>query len=90
MAYGTGNVPSMLMRRIGSGKMLVVGDTAFAMNKNLEIESGAAFEGLRENPDFWRWLITDLREQPHWTPPDPRPAASVTHAAPPAPEEPPP
>ncbi|MHC4899509.1 MAG: DUF4350 domain-containing protein [Planctomycetota bacterium] len=71
LAYGTGNHPTMLMRRIGKGAVVVVGDSAFALNKNLEIESGAAFEGMRENPDFWRWLLTDLWEQEAWIPPRP-------------------
>jgi hypothetical protein len=61
----------MLMSRIGKGAVVVVGDSAFALNKNLEIESGAAFEGMRENPDFWRWLLTDLWEQEAWIPPRP-------------------
>jgi hypothetical protein len=39
------------------------------MNKNLEQESGQPFEGLRENADFWRWLITLLRDEPMWIPP---------------------
>jgi hypothetical protein len=59
------------MRRIGKGKVVVVGDTAFAMNKNLEIEGGQPFEGMRENPHFWRWLLTYLRDRPRWVPPDP-------------------
>jgi hypothetical protein len=69
MAYGKGNRPVMVMRRFGTGKALLIGDTCFAMNKNLEWENGASFEGLRENADFWRWLLTVLREQPMWVPP---------------------
>ncbi|MCE9613124.1 MAG: hypothetical protein K8T26_02540 [Lentisphaerae bacterium] len=77
LAYGKGNLATILMRNIGRGKMIVVGDSAFAMNKNLEVEGGQPFEGMRENPDFWRWLFTDLRDQPHWVPPNP----ADTHAA---------
>ncbi len=69
MAYGKGNRPVMVMRRFGTGKVLLIGDTCFAMNKNLEWENGAPFEGLRENADFWRWLLTVLRDQPMWVPP---------------------
>jgi hypothetical protein len=68
-AYGRDNRPVMVMRRFGKGIVLLVGDTCFAMNKNLEYENGAAFEGLRENADFWRWLLTILRNQPMWVPP---------------------
>jgi hypothetical protein len=77
LAYGTGNRPAMLMRRIGKGAVVVVGDSAFPLNKNLEIEGGQPFGGLRENPHFWRWLLSDLRKDPQnpqvWTPPPPTP-----------------
>lgn len=71
LAYAQGSQPVILVRNFGHGKVMVVGDTAFAMNKNLEVESGDAFEGMRENPHFWRWLLTYLRDQPMWIPPDP-------------------
>ncbi len=73
LAYGTGNHPVILMRRVGLGKFVVVGDTGFAMNKNLEIEGGQAFEGMRENPHFWRWFLGVLRDQEPWIPPRPVP-----------------
>ena len=57
------------MRRFGAGRVLLIGDTCFAMNMNLEYESGAPFEGLRENADFWRWLFTMIRGEPMWVPP---------------------
>jgi hypothetical protein len=69
MAYGRDNRPMIIMRRIGKGTVLLIGDTCFAMNKNLEYENGAPFEGLRENADFWRWLLTVLRNEPMWIPP---------------------
>lgn len=68
MAYGSENRPVMILRRVGSGKVVVVGDTGFAMSKNLEYEDGSPFEGLRENADFWRWFITRMRDQPMWVP----------------------
>ncbi len=57
------------MQRSGKGTVVLVGDTCFAMNKNLEYESGTAFEGLRENADFWRWLLSFLRGETMWIPP---------------------
>ena len=69
IAYGRDNQPVIMWRRVGTGKVVVVGDTCFAMNKNLEQESGQPFEGLRENADFWRWLIALLRDEPLWIPP---------------------
>ncbi len=68
IAYGRDNQPVILLHRIGQGKVVLVGDTGFAMNKNLEWEGGEPFEGLRENADFWRWLLTVLREEPMWLP----------------------
>jgi hypothetical protein len=64
----------ILMRRIGRGKAVVVADTHFAPNKNLEREGGQPFEGMRENADFWRWFLDYLNDQPAWTPPKPKPA----------------
>jgi hypothetical protein len=70
IAYGRNNVPVIIMRKFGKGKVTVIGDTCFAMNKNLEWEGGEAFEDMRENADFWRWFITVLRDQEgSWIPP---------------------
>ena len=69
IAYGRDNLPVMVMRRVGEGKVVVIGDTRFATNDNLEREDGEPFEGLRENADFWRWFLTQLREEPAWVPP---------------------
>lgn len=69
IAYGHNNLPVIIMRRLGAGKIVVIGDTCFVMNKNLEWEGGEPFEGMRENADFWRWFITQLRDQEMWIPP---------------------
>jgi hypothetical protein len=69
IAYGRDNLPVIVLRRIGAGKVVVIGDTRFATNDNLEREDGEPFEGLRENADFWRWFLTVLRDQPPWIPP---------------------
>lgn len=91
LAYGprdplTGRYPTViLMRRLGRGKVVVVADSEFATNKNLENEGGQPFEGLRENADFWRWLITYLNDQPAWRPPRPVPEKPAAPAGTPAP-----
>ncbi len=69
IAYGRDNLPVIAMRRIGAGKVVVIGDTRFATNDNLEREDGEPFEGLRENADFWRWFLTQVRDQTPWIPP---------------------
>jgi len=53
-------VPVIVVRRVGKGLVAVIGDTCFAMNKNLEREDGSPFEGLRENAVFWRWFLALL------------------------------
>lgn len=47
LAYGRGNVPVIVRRRVGHGKVVLVGDTGFAMNKNLERIDGLPMEGIR-------------------------------------------
>jgi hypothetical protein len=75
----------ILMRPIGRGKAVVIADSEFATNQNLEHEGGQPFEGMRENADFWRWLLSYLTDQPVWVPPKPVPPAALTNAPAPAP-----
>ncbi|MEI7837945.1 MAG: DUF4350 domain-containing protein, partial [Planctomycetota bacterium] len=86
IANGPGEKPAILMQKVGKGKVVVIGDTCFAMNKNLEQEGGQPFEGMRENADFWRWFLGYLTDRPGWLPSPPPPPAAP--AAPPAPEPP--
>jgi hypothetical protein len=69
IAYGRNEVPVIILRRVGRGTIVVIGDTCFAMNKNLERQDGSPIEGMRENAHFWRWFITVLRDEPMWIPP---------------------
>ncbi len=69
IAYGLNNLPVITLRQLGAGKVVVIGDTCFVANMNLEWEGGEPFEGMRENADFWRWFITQLRDQEMWIPP---------------------
>jgi len=69
IAYGKNNRPVIMMRELGAGRAILIGDACFATNKNLENENGAPFEGLRENADFWRWLMTLVRDEQVWVPP---------------------
>jgi hypothetical protein len=71
IAFGPDDLPVILMRRIGKGKVLLVGDTGFALNKNLEHEGGEPFEGMRENADFWRWMLGVLTDREPWLPQPP-------------------
>lgn len=69
ITYGHDNLPVIILRQLGAGKVVVIGDTGFVTNRNLEWEGGQPFEGMRENADFWRWFITQLRDQEMWIPP---------------------
>jgi hypothetical protein len=69
IARGHGDVPVIVVEQVGKGKFVVVGDSGFVLNKNLEREDGQPIDGLRENADFWRWFLTVLRDQPAWIPP---------------------
>ncbi|MCX5682263.1 MAG: hypothetical protein NT049_01070, partial [Planctomycetota bacterium] len=73
IAYGPDETTVILLRRIGKGKVLLVGDACFVENKNLEYEGGEPFEGMRENADFWRWMIDVLADRPAWQPHAPLP-----------------
>jgi hypothetical protein len=56
------DLPLIVLRRYRQGLVVVVGDTAFAQNRNLENRDGSPFEGMRENAVFWRWLLAMLRD----------------------------
>jgi len=56
------DVPLIVVLRYGEGLVTVIGDSGFAMNKNLEVEGGFPFEGMRENAVFWRWFLSLLRQ----------------------------
>jgi len=81
IARGVDGLPIAAWRRIGKGKVLVIGDSGFALNQNLERRDGGPIEGQRRNAHFWRWLITVLRDEPAWIPiedaPGPKPGAPV-------------
>jgi len=62
------------------GKVVLIGDSYFATNQNLEYVGGWPIEGKRENADFWRWLLADLTDGDKWLPKPPPPPE------PPAPE----
>jgi hypothetical protein len=79
--------------RFKKGRVVVVGDTGFAMNKNLEREGGQPFDGMYENAHFWRWFLVHLvggrgvaDGQPEpWYPPNPADPATWRPAMPPMP-----
>jgi hypothetical protein len=74
----------IVVRRLRRGVVAVIGDTCFAMMKNLENEDGSPIEGLRENAVFWRWFLASLGGGEPWYPPKPQIEAPVGGVVPPA------
>jgi len=69
LVYGENDQPIVVTRRVGRGSIVVIGDSEFALNKNLEYVTGDAFEGRYENADFWRWLLSRITNRSEWVPP---------------------
>jgi hypothetical protein len=61
--------PIVVARQIGRGRVVVIGDTCFALNKNLEYIGGQPFGGRYDNAHFWRWLLGHVALAPAWSPP---------------------
>jgi len=83
--------PTIVMRSVGKGAVLVIGDTYFATNENLE---WGPVQPTMENVVFWRWMLSRVIG-PEWLPPKPEadtstpeePPAEETPAKPPPDEE---
>lgn len=74
--------PIVISRKIGRGELIVVGDTYFAANRNLEYAGGEPFDGRYDNADFWRWLISRSTEKEAWSPPPPSPPEAADQSEP--------
>ena len=61
--------PIVAISSVGQGVAIVIGDTAFALNKTLENVDGSTLAGNRMNAHFWRWLIGQLPGREPWLPP---------------------
>ena len=70
VAGGVGKSPAAVSVGVGKGRIVLIGDSLFAANRNLENEVGLPWDGVRENAAFWRWLIARLRDRQDWLPPD--------------------
>ena len=61
----------VIAQAVGRGTVVLIGDSRFALNKNLEYVGGQPFEYGHENAHFWRWLISRISGQKEWVPPPP-------------------
>jgi len=80
LVFGFHELPVIGARYVGEGAAVLIGDTEFAMNKNLEYVGGEPFDGGRENAHFWRWLLARLTDRPPWIPPKPQGGAALEAA----------
>jgi hypothetical protein len=59
------------MMSLGRGKVFVIGDTGFALNKNLENAAGTPTADRGENAHFWRWFLAYYATgESSWSPPN--------------------
>jgi hypothetical protein len=65
--------PLVVSREIGAGRVILIGDTNFGLNKNLEYATGEPFRGRYENAHYWRWLFSRVLDREEWLPPEPPP-----------------
>jgi len=65
--------PLVISQSLGKkgGKIVLIGDSRFALNHNHGYYDGRMTEGVTENADFWRWFLTKITGRPEWFPPDP-------------------
>jgi len=52
VANSGNDLPVILKRKFGEGIVVLVGDSDFAMNKNMELRRRQPIEGMHENSDF--------------------------------------
>jgi hypothetical protein len=69
LVYGMRDEPIVVQRVVGQGSFVLIGDSDFALNKNLEYVGGETFDGKQENANFWRWLLSRVGEGDEWIPP---------------------
>jgi hypothetical protein len=66
---GEGPQVAGFSRTVGKGRFVVIGDSRFPLNRNLERADGQMVHNGYYNAYFWRWLLPQLNGQPAWSPP---------------------
>ncbi len=65
---GKNNLPVVAARQVGRGLFVLIGDSDFVLNTNLEF-TREPIDGRTLNQAFWRWFLSWLTPQPDWFPP---------------------
>ena len=73
LVRGYDSVPLVIARRVGSGRVVVVGDSGFALNLNMGYADGEPAQGVGDNAHFWRWMLSRMAGPVQWIPPKPEP-----------------
>ena len=60
------NTRSSSRSETAAGQVVLIGDSGFAMNKNMGFELG----DVPENLAFWQWLLSPAAQQEDWVPPN--------------------
>lgn len=68
LVRGKDNLPVVAFRPVGRGTFVLIGDSDFPLNTNLEF-TREPVDGRTLNQAFWRWLLSWLTPQPDWLPP---------------------
>jgi len=64
LVWGFDGLSTVVAVPVQNGTVVVIGDSEFALNRNLESPDGELSEGGRENARFWQWLLARVKGGP--------------------------
>ena len=71
LIYDDDRLPLAIALGHGKGRVVVIGDSGFALNHNMGYVGGEPGQGVADNAHFWRWMLTRVTGQGDWIPPKP-------------------
>lgn len=86
MLQSNSNVPVGAFSLRGPGRVLLIADGGFALNKNRAVLEGGLSAPYGENSHFWRYFSTVMRNEPAWVPPKTEPGEKPAPRKPRRPE----
>jgi len=70
LVWGYGQQPIVIYRSLDKGSITLIGDSRFALNFNHGYYDGRIIESASDNAHFWRWILSWIKGQREWIPPD--------------------
>ena len=64
LVAGFDGLPAVVAVGVENGTVVVIGDSEFGLNRNLDAPDGDLAEGARDNARFWQWLLTRVKGGP--------------------------